>query len=82
MAEHPPGLPPELEPWAAAVAARLGLEVTVPSELLLELTRETAHRVTRPAGPITTYLIGLAVAGGADVADAVASVRALLDERS
>jgi hypothetical protein len=81
MADHPPGLPPELGPWTEAVAARLGVDAEVPAELLLELTREAAHAVTRPAGPVTTYLIGLAVAGGMSATDAIAQVRALLAER-
>lgn len=75
-------LPPELMPFAADLAARLGVpSATVPAELLLEVTREVAHAVTRPAGPITTYLIGLAVAGGMDPTDAADRARALLSER-
>jgi molybdopterin-guanine dinucleotide biosynthesis protein A len=67
--------PPELGDWIADVAPALGLDPeTVPTQLLLDLTRDVAHTVTRPGGPITTYLIGQAVAAGASVEDATATV--------
>jgi hypothetical protein len=57
-------LPPEaLDEWVAALAARLGLDpAEVPIGVLLDVTRDAAHNVARPAGPLTTYLIGLAAA--------------------
>jgi hypothetical protein len=78
-------LPPEaLDEWVAALADRLGLDPTeVPIGVLLDVTREAAHNVARPAGPLTTYLIGLAAArdGGtsadAERASAIASELAL-----
>ncbi|MGO3139986.1 MAG: NTP transferase domain-containing protein [Galactobacter sp.] len=67
--------PPELPEWIADVAPALGLDpATVPTALLLDLTRDVAHTVTRPGGPITTYLMGQAVAGGMSVEDAAAVV--------
>jgi len=43
-------------------------------ETILDVARDAAHNVERPAAPITTYLLGYAVAQGADprtVADAM-----------
>ena len=47
---------------------------------LLDLTREVAHGVERIAGPLTTFLVGIAVGRGAHVAVAVESALALLDD--
>lgn len=54
----------------------------MPTALLLNLTRDVAHGVTRPAGPITTYLVGLAVAGGMDPREAADRTRAVLEART
>ncbi|MBM7369305.1 DUF6457 domain-containing protein [Gordonia hydrophobica] len=78
MTTYPPGL----DRWAAELAPALGLaETEVPTALLLEVTRDVAHAVLRPAGPITTYLIGLAVANGMSADDAAAKVRALVEAK-
>lgn len=75
MSTYPPGL----DRWSAELAPLLGLEdVEVPTALLLDVTRDVAHQVLRPAGPITTYLIGLAVANGMSAEDAAERVRELL----
>jgi len=72
--------PPELAEWIADVAPALGLDpAAVPAALLLDLTRDVAHAVTRPAGPVTTYLIGQAVATGADAESAAATVAARVE---
>ncbi|PRY69183.1 hypothetical protein B0I08_103391 [Glaciihabitans tibetensis] len=66
-------LPPEaLDEWVKALAARLGLDPSeVPIGVLLDVTRDVAHNVTRPAGPLSTYLIGMAAArSGGTAADA------------
>lgn len=68
----------DLEDWAARAAAELGVEDPVPLGLLLGLSREAAHRVVRPAAPVTTYLLGIAVGRGADPAEAAARLEALL----
>lgn len=70
-----------LEEWLAAVCAELGLD-GLDRTLLLDLARDVAHGVARPAAPLTTFLVGLAAgrAGGtgADVRAAVDRVLALL----
>ncbi|MFF2389913.1 NTP transferase domain-containing protein [Agromyces sp. NPDC058104] len=75
--------PEGLDTWVADLAAELGLDQPeVPTALLLDLTREAAHGVTRPAGPLTTYLIGLAVASGMSPADAAAATRRAIADRT
>lgn len=55
-----------LENWTNTVRLGLGLDVELDEALVLDLAREAAHGVARPAAPITTYLFGVAVAQGAD----------------
>lgn len=68
-----------LDAWADRVATALGQEdEPVDVRLLLDLAREAAHGVERPAAPLTTYLVGVAVGRGVPLATAVEAVRALL----
>lgn len=55
-----------MEKWIEAVQKELNLNVDVDEELILDLARDAAHGVERKAAPITTYLLGIAIAGGAD----------------
>ncbi|MCG7308523.1 DUF6457 domain-containing protein [Brachybacterium sp. ACRRE] len=72
----PRSIPPELEPWIEQLAPALGLTAEeVPTNLLLGLTGQVAHGVTRPAAPVTTYLMGLAVAAGIDPREATRVVK-------
>ncbi|MCF8571761.1 DUF6457 domain-containing protein [Gordonia sp. HY002] len=74
---------PNLDSWIADLAPALGLgDVDVPLRTLLDLTRDVAHGVARPAGPITTYLVGLAVADGMSVDEAQAIIARLVQERA
>jgi len=66
-----------LDEWLVAAADELGVEHPVYSRLLLDMTRDVAHGVERPAAPLTAYLLGLAVARGADPAEACARLSAL-----
>ena len=60
MATH---LPPEaLDDWLIAAAAELGLEpgqVSIP--VVLDVAKDVAHAVARPAAPLSTFLLGLAL---------------------
>lgn len=49
-----------LDEWITAVKAELGIELDVDTAALLDLARDAAHGVTRPAAPLTTFLIGYA----------------------
>jgi hypothetical protein len=77
--------PRTLDEWVVELAAALGLpEGSADVTLLLDLARDAAHTVARPAAPVTTFMVGLAAgrAGGtpADVEAAVATARELLGE--
>lgn len=64
-----------LDEWNATACQALGL---APDEarhqLVLDLAREVAHGVTRPAAPVAAYLLGLAVGRGADPEQAAATL--------
>ena len=65
-------LPPEaLDDWLTALADRLQLNPEdVPVSGLLDVARDVAHNVARPAAPLSTFLIGLAAAkNGGTAAD-------------
>jgi len=64
--EHPnQPAPADLDAWVARIAAELGLDPSeVPVGDILDLTRRVAHGVARPAGPVTAFMIGLALGRG------------------
>lgn len=63
-----------LDEWTSAVKAELGIDLDVDTAAILDLARDAAHGVARPAAPLTTFLVGYAAAlrGGSpeDVAGA------------
>ncbi|MHA3702547.1 DUF6457 domain-containing protein [Jatrophihabitans sp. YIM 134969] len=78
--------PAPMTTWLEEAAAALDLPAgVVPVTLLLDLARDAAHGVARPAAPLTTFLAGLAAgrAGGSpdDVRAAVDRLSALLADR-
>jgi 5'-3' exonuclease len=67
-----------LEEWTAAVCADLGLDPgSADTRTVLDLARDVAHGVARPAAPLTAYLVGVAVGRGLSLPDAAARVQAL-----
>ncbi|MEU8963899.1 DUF6457 domain-containing protein [Streptomyces sp. NPDC048491] len=70
-----------LDEWITAVKDELGIELDVDTRVLLDLARDAAHGVARPAAPLTTFLVGYAAAqaggSGKDVADAARKATAL-----
>ncbi len=58
-----------LTDWLTAVALELGLEGALETpgttDMVLDLTADVAHSVSRPGAPVTAFLIGVA-AGRAD----------------
>lgn len=62
-------LPPQaLDSWLAAAAEELGLDArAVPVSTVLDVARDVAHGVARPAAPLTTFLIGVAVGSSDDL---------------
>jgi Domain of unknown function (DUF6457) len=68
-----------LDEWVTEVSAALGLPPdAVDVREVLDLARDVAHGVDRPAAPVTAYLAGLAVGRGAGVADVLTTVREVL----
>jgi len=65
--------------WINAVSADLDLPADVNVDVILDVARVAAHSVERPAAPVTTFLLGLAVAGGMDVSEAAARIQALAE---
>ena len=60
-----------LQDWTDLVTAELGIGDLVDAgtrDQVLDLTKDVAHGVARPAAPLTAYLMGLAVGRGADPA--------------
>ena len=69
-----------LDDWTAAASGALGLDPAdagAHRTLVLDLARDAAHGVTRPAAPLAAYLLGLAVGRGADPAAAAARLTEL-----
>lgn len=64
----------DMQDWVDAVRGALGVEVEVDIDAILDVARDAAHAVARPAAPVTTYVMGAAVAAGADPADVAARV--------
>ena len=67
-----------MDQWTAAVCADLGLDPSSADlRAVLDLTRDVAHGVARPAAPLTAYLVGVAVGRGLSLSDAPGRVSAL-----
>jgi len=82
-----------LQEWTDRVAPALGVDpalVVQTQDQVLDMVRDVAHGVLRPAAPLTAFVVGLAAgraqADGADAAaavrDALAQVEALLSDPS
>lgn len=67
-----------LDDWTELVCLEFGLPLdSVDARLILGMARDVAHRVDRPAAPLTAYLLGLAVAGGHPAESAAARISSL-----
>lgn len=64
-----------LPEWSSELCTALGIELDVDVTEVLDLARDAAHQVERPAAPLTTFLVGYAAAhrGGSaqDISDCV-----------
>jgi hypothetical protein len=64
-----------LATWITQLTDELGVSAPINIDVILDVAKDAAHSIERPAAPVTTYVLGYAVAQGADpssVADAVA----------
>jgi molybdopterin-guanine dinucleotide biosynthesis protein A len=88
---EPPGQPPReaageakedrMDDWLDALTRELGVDLEVDTQLLLDLARDAAHAVSRPAAPLTAFLVGYAAGarggGAAAVTEAADTARLL-----
>ena len=75
-----------LADWVTDLCNALGLDpALLDRDLILDLAREAAHGVARPAAPLSAFLVGLAAGrrGGdpAAIAEAAAAARQLIATR-
>ena len=57
------GHPPELDDWWRRLIEALGIQLdSIDIDLVLDVARDSAHAITRPAAPVTTFLVGSAAA--------------------
>ncbi len=65
-----------LEEWTRECAEALGMsDVALDLEsihILLDLARDGAHEIVRPASPLTTFMVGVAVGRGQSLGRAAA----------
>jgi hypothetical protein len=69
-----------LESWTEAACAELGIDpAAADTRVVLDLARDVAHQVARPAAPLTAYLLGVAVGRGETPAGAAGRLRVLAE---
>ena len=72
----------DLKPWLNALARELQTPGGAPDDhtirTLLALARDAAHEIERPAAPLTTFLVGVAVGRGATLDAAAGTASSLL----
>ena len=57
------GHPPEPDDWSRRLIEALGIQLdSIDNDLILDPARDSAHAITRPAAPVTTFLVGCAAA--------------------
>jgi len=66
-----------MDDWVTALTAALELPSDVEVKTVLDIARDVAHNVERPAAPVSTYLLGVAVGGGMPPAVAFERVQQL-----
>jgi hypothetical protein len=71
---------PTIAGWLELAARELDLDLTLDEaeiHVLLDLARDAAHQIDRPAAPLTTFLVGVAVGRGQALEAAAARTTAL-----
>ncbi|WP_425308615.1 DUF6457 domain-containing protein [Ammonicoccus fulvus] len=70
-----------LSEWVQTLTDRLDTDFAMDEEsmhIILDLARDAAHGIARPAAPLTTFIIGLAVGQGASLGAAAAQATELI----
>ena len=80
-------MPDVLAAWVADLAAALQVDAAdLDRDLILNVARDTAHGVARPAAPLTSFLVGYAAGlqgGGREaVANAAATAQQLAAQQT
>ncbi|MET0837157.1 MAG: DUF6457 domain-containing protein [Marmoricola sp.] len=73
-----------LHDWIDELCDVLDIELEVDEALILDLARDAAHQVERPAAPVSTFLLGYAAAaydGAPDQVERLAGLAAGLAAR-
>jgi hypothetical protein len=77
-----------LEEWMTEVCEELRLDgeavddVRAVTKVILDLARDAAHGVARPAAPLTAYLVGVAVGRGTPLPEAAARIASMAVARA
>ena len=75
-------MPDVLGSWVTELCTALGIDAeALDRDVVLDLARDAAHNVARPAAPLTTFLVGYAAGrrgGGADAVREAAAVASRL----
>lgn len=70
--------PQSLDAWVALLTEELGLRAGVCDlSLVLDLARDAAHSIARPAAPLTTFLVGYAAALAGGSAEDIRRIAAI-----
>jgi hypothetical protein len=73
-----------LHDWIDELCDVLDIDAEIDEALVLDLARDAAHNVERPAAPVTTYLLGYAAAlqgGDPDKVERLAAAATALAEK-
>jgi enoyl-CoA hydratase/carnithine racemase len=69
-----------LQSWTEAACADLGVHADDDAiRTVLDLARDVAHQIERPAAPVSAFVLGLAVGGGQSLAEAAERLRTLAE---
>lgn len=63
-----------VDSFAEILSSELGVTMETGTGELLDLAKDVAHQVARPATPVATYIMGLAAANGHDSTAIAAAV--------
>jgi hypothetical protein len=67
-----------LDEWAEALCTELGIDPEEATQkTVLNLARVVAHTVDRPAAPLTSYFLGVAVGRGQPLEETAAKIQQL-----
>lgn len=73
-----------LTEWAEQLCTALGIDLEMEVDAVLDLARDAAHQIDRPAAPLTTFVVGYAagVRGGSpsDIEDCMDIATELIAE--